>query len=237
MIGYIYKITNNKDGKCYIGKTTRENPITRWVEHFNNKESKLSKDMNKLGIENFSFEIIDAIDTKVHDINNLEQEYIRINNSYNNGYNILANYINKKNLNKDELELQIGDQAIDLILWNSPLVHDYLYNPMSKLYNSFNPLENRGVCISLMIKENGTTRSEDIYTEDGEGLYNLIFLSHTFYKNSDNKPLFNLTSDARLGNFTINGESTIIDVIIHTEITDAEHIDVKNIEHYIKSIT
>jgi len=34
-MGYIYKITNKINGKCYIGETTKDDPNKRWKQHKN----------------------------------------------------------------------------------------------------------------------------------------------------------------------------------------------------------
>ena len=65
-MGYIYKITNNINGKLYIGKTEYSNPIKRWYEHKNDyKKERMGKRplydaMNKYGIDNFCFNVIDS---------------------------------------------------------------------------------------------------------------------------------------------------------------------------------
>jgi len=66
---YIYKITNLIDAKVYIGQTN--NPQKRWKEHQRlgsmtyinnkNKHSRLYLAMRKYGVENFTFEVIEAI--------------------------------------------------------------------------------------------------------------------------------------------------------------------------------
>ena len=64
---YIYKITNNINGKIYIGMTYRTIQ-ERWKEHQNDCSRKqtenrpLYRAMNKYGIENFSIEIIEKTD-------------------------------------------------------------------------------------------------------------------------------------------------------------------------------
>ena len=65
---YIYKITNNLNGKVYIGKTnfTIEK---RWREHCQDSQKEtlqkrpLYSAMKKYGIENFSIEEIEQLET------------------------------------------------------------------------------------------------------------------------------------------------------------------------------
>ena len=70
---YIYKITNKINNKIYIGQTN--NIKRRFNSHKNNKRSVISKAINKYGVENFTFEIIEIIHN-VEQANDLEIEYI-----------------------------------------------------------------------------------------------------------------------------------------------------------------
>jgi group I intron endonuclease len=91
-MGYIYKITNNINDKCYIGQT--QNIKLRFYEHIKNHQNqlmtrnhpKLYNAMRKYGIENFSFDVI------LQDVDNLEIDiweriYIIFYDSKDNGYN------------------------------------------------------------------------------------------------------------------------------------------------------
>lgn len=69
-MGYIYKITNNINGKVYIGQTIKT-VEKRFRQHINNSNKPyfsqiiLYKAMNKYGIENFSVEKIEEIDNSL----------------------------------------------------------------------------------------------------------------------------------------------------------------------------
>jgi group I intron endonuclease len=92
-MGYIYKITNIKNNKCYIGETI-QNPKKRWKDH----RSAIKRDdgckalknaINKYGLNNFKFEVIIICFDEDRLI--YEKEYIKKYNSMvPNGYNILA---------------------------------------------------------------------------------------------------------------------------------------------------
>ena len=85
MIG-IYKITNLKNQKVYIGQSV--NIQRRWTQHKNSdKDYPLYNDFKKYGIDNFSFEVIKQCDKK--ELNQFEQLYIKQYNSTNEkfGYN------------------------------------------------------------------------------------------------------------------------------------------------------
>ena len=84
---FIYKITNNINGKCYIGQTT--NWKRRFQEHRNKgyglEDNKiLYRAFDKYGIDNFSFEVLEECEN----YNDREQYWIAYYNSCENGYNM-----------------------------------------------------------------------------------------------------------------------------------------------------
>lgn len=88
MIG-IYKITNKINHKVYIGQSI--DIKRRWRSHResfenNTKDTILIKAVQKYGIENFIFEVLEECD--VNELDSKEQFYIAYYNSYNNGYNM-----------------------------------------------------------------------------------------------------------------------------------------------------
>lgn len=89
-MGYIYKITNLINNKCYIGQTKR-NPMLRWYEHkyYSKKgvtyKSAIYHAMQKHGIDNFSFEILESVSNTLLD--EREQYYIETLNTFICGYN------------------------------------------------------------------------------------------------------------------------------------------------------
>jgi group I intron endonuclease len=93
-MGFIYKITNLKSGKCYIGETVRPNPEARWKQHIQkiNKGKgcpALRDAINKYGLDNFKFEVI--IICFDEDRYKYEKEYIKkYNSQVPFGYNILS---------------------------------------------------------------------------------------------------------------------------------------------------
>lgn len=93
-MSYIYKITNNTNQSKYIGKTARK-PQVRWKEHIKNSKDPaknylpLYKAMNKYGVNNFSFEVIEECDDSETD--NREMYWISYYNTYQGrGYNCTA---------------------------------------------------------------------------------------------------------------------------------------------------
>jgi group I intron endonuclease len=86
---YIYAITNNINNKTYIGQTN--NPIYRFKYHktnYKNKSSALYSAFIKYKIENFTFQIIEEVDTR-NEANDAEEFYIQLFRTLApNGYNL-----------------------------------------------------------------------------------------------------------------------------------------------------
>lgn len=89
----VYKITNQINGKCYIGQSI--NIEQRWREERTAASSSTDSEYNtprsrairKYGLENFTFEVLE--ECEVENLNLLEQFYAEYYNSYvPNGYNI-----------------------------------------------------------------------------------------------------------------------------------------------------
>ena len=71
-LGYIYKIVNKINGKIYVGQTV--DPYRRWHSHMyegkqkeHRHQSHLYNAMNKYGVNNFSFEIIEECNKEIID--------------------------------------------------------------------------------------------------------------------------------------------------------------------------
>lgn len=81
----IYKITNKTNGKVYVGQA--KNIFDRWSQHARGKGSKpLFEDMQKIGINNFTFEIIEFCPTD--DLDKRETFWIKQLKAFPNGYNL-----------------------------------------------------------------------------------------------------------------------------------------------------
>lgn len=86
--GYIYVITNTKNNKQYIGQTN--NVIRRWKDHIysiNKSTLPLHLDMNKFGITNFTFQILEENVPK-EQMDEREKYWIRKLHTDKTGYNI-----------------------------------------------------------------------------------------------------------------------------------------------------
>lgn len=104
-MAYIYQITNNINGKIYIGKTERSIQ-ERWQEHCNDckkdryKNKPLYRAMKKYGIENFSIECLEKTD------NPEEREiyWIEQKGSFKYGYNATLGGDGKRYIDYDLIE-------------------------------------------------------------------------------------------------------------------------------------
>ena len=90
-MSYIYKITNNINGKCYVGKTERT-VHARWSEHIRpsiwKPDLPLYRAFSKYGIDNFSVEEIEECDNTILD--EREIYWIDYFDAYRKGYNCTA---------------------------------------------------------------------------------------------------------------------------------------------------
>ena len=90
MIG-IYKITNTINGKIYIGQSVNieerlaEHKLIPFRQNRPTYQYPLYTDMRQYGVNNFSFEILE--ECKKKELNQKEQFYIALYDSYHNGYN------------------------------------------------------------------------------------------------------------------------------------------------------
>lgn len=113
-MGYIYKITNQINNKCYIGQTTRNVEI-RWNEHIRkantlkqNETYAIHYALAKYGIQNFTFKIIDQCPNELLD--EKETYWIKFYNSFYDGYNLTKGGKTTKNThyqNHDNLIIQL----------------------------------------------------------------------------------------------------------------------------------
>lgn len=90
MTGFIYVITNNINGKQYVGKTT-DTIEARYKKHLEEykrprcEKRPLYSAMNKYGLEHFSVKQLEECELDI--LNIREQYWIKQLNTYHNGYN------------------------------------------------------------------------------------------------------------------------------------------------------
>lgn len=147
----IYKITNTINQKIYIGQSCRLHE--RWLEHLRagqpekyksknerDNNSSIHKAMQKYGIENFTFEILEYCDKNLLDLK--EQEWIQYYNSNIKeiGYNLTKsgqkNFVLKgENHGQAKFTQKEIDEIITLLKQNI-----LSYNEISKKYNISKPM-------------------------------------------------------------------------------------------------
>lgn len=88
----IYKVTNKINGKCYIGQTVKSLD-QRKAKHIQDALAQrddvyFHKAIRKYTIDSFEWKIIHDNITTIEELNKLEIYYIKLYNTYNNGYNL-----------------------------------------------------------------------------------------------------------------------------------------------------
>lgn len=89
-MAYVYKITNKKNGKMYIGKTVFSIE-KRWREHCSdykrrkNENRPLYSAMRKYGAKSFKIEILEEVSER--DVDEREKFWIELLGTFKNGYN------------------------------------------------------------------------------------------------------------------------------------------------------
>lgn len=147
-MGYIYKITNKINGKCYIGETTKDDPNKRWKQHKNTIKKgmgcpALGLAVKKYGIENFEFSIlIICFDS---DRFFYEKEYIKKYNSYGeNGYNMTyggegGGFIGKKHTEETKKIIKEKTSGINNALFGKKRTQEEIKKISEKLKGKNNP--------------------------------------------------------------------------------------------------
>ena len=115
-MGYIYKITNNVNGKIYVGKTTRtiEKRFKEHILRSKSQDTYLKRAIVKYGESNFTVEQLEKCDDSILD--EREMFWIENLNSYDNhiGYNLTLGGDGAKKYSNEEAEMIIS-------LWNNGL--------------------------------------------------------------------------------------------------------------------
>lgn len=111
--GYIYKVTNNFNGKCYIGQSIDRPEEGRWKAYKRlncKKQHKLYNTLKKNGPENFIYEIIATGFDKTN-LDFLEDTYEICYDSINNGYNIRRGGSHGKHSEETKQKMSISSKG------------------------------------------------------------------------------------------------------------------------------
>lgn len=147
-MGYIYKITNQVNGKMYIGKTECIDPYDRWKGHLKAskkqecKNRPLYRAMNKYGVENFIFEPIGQFDNG-QELCNKEVEYIAKYRTYigfkdSNGYNATIGGEGSPLHNLDEQEVISIHKKNNYIIGNTAKYFGVDLKVIKKILHKYN---------------------------------------------------------------------------------------------------
>jgi group I intron endonuclease len=114
MKNLVYKVTNTKTGKVYIGQTT-QGLVQRKREHvarFNlgERDHLLYKSMRKHGLESFIFEPLQY--AQKEELDALEVQYIEKYNSYFRGYNMTSGGDNVSDETRLKIKLALTGRVI-----------------------------------------------------------------------------------------------------------------------------
>ncbi|MDD4389679.1 MAG: NUMOD3 domain-containing DNA-binding protein [Eubacteriales bacterium] len=151
--GYIYKITNPINGKCYIGQTTR-NVQKRWKLYKNLQcvdQPKLYNALKKYGPENFIYEIFDDTSSNQEELNFLEESYILCLDSIDRGYN------GKEGGSSGKLPLEVKHK-ISLALSGKQKSKEHIKNLSNSLMNQKKSYSHR---IHLSLALTGQKQTEE----------------------------------------------------------------------------
>lgn len=129
---YLYKITNNINGKIYIGITNDYK--RRWANH-GTENTVISNAIKKYGRENFTFEVLFK-NVPIDEIDNLEIEQIKLYNSlvpY--GYNVAKGGMYNSGGNRI---LQGNENGNSLLTYEeAKYIKDHRNQPMYVLYDLY----------------------------------------------------------------------------------------------------
>lgn len=106
----IYSILNTCNGKQYIGQSVSL-PKIRWQNHLwklnkgEHYNAHLQYAWNKYGETNFKFKVLLCGAFNIKELNKLEQDYIKLYDSFNNGYNQNEGGYNRRHTKETKLKL------------------------------------------------------------------------------------------------------------------------------------
>lgn len=112
-MGYIYKIENRKNGKCYIGQSIgklgrRLRDHKYMLNRGRHTNVHLQRAWNLDRPENFTFEILEVVDCGLEELNLLEQQYIDKYQALTKGYNLMTGGNNKHHSKESRVKMALA---------------------------------------------------------------------------------------------------------------------------------
>lgn len=180
MYGYIYCIENLINGRYYIGQSI--NPRRRWREHINTPKeySAIDRAIQKYGLSNFAFNIIDsAKDLKT--LNDLEESYMCLFGSKTvvGGYNIRGGGSRGRLSNKTRQKIG-RSRSLGLNIDQITVMYLKEGFTLSQIAKSFNC---DPVTIFYYLKRNGVELRDNRNSHRGKSLFG--FTGANFQKNKN----------------------------------------------------
>lgn len=170
MIG-IYKITNQLNGKIYIGQSN--DIIRRWSYYKNppnplGYKSLIIAAIQKYGINNFKFEIVE--ECSVEELNAKEIYWIAYYDSYNNGYNLTRGGDHNVGESNPNADLTVEDVITIRKIYNSKT-----YEHKIDIYNRLF-IDKCGLRAFQKVWNGDTWKDimPEVYSEENKNFYNTI---------------------------------------------------------------
>lgn len=162
MVG-IYKFTNKINGKTYIGQSSNIN--RRFYEHLRRSEQQIDQAIQKHGIDNFTFEILE--ECEIEELNEKESFWIEhFKSRIPNGYNV-----------KDSTNALRGESNGQSILTDEDIIfiricyRDRVYETSKDLWEKHYQEVTQDTIANIFFGRNWTHLMMDVYTEDLKKYY------------------------------------------------------------------
>jgi group I intron endonuclease len=183
MYGYIYLITNNINGKLYVGKHKYDKP--ELDKYYIASGILITEAIKKYGLNNFSREIIDLADSDV-ELNQKEIYWIKKKNSkIPNGYNLTEGGDGITNMS-DEIKLKISTTKLNQ---NIHLTEDHKNKISNALKNTIRTdTWCKNISNSLKQKEGITKHAQEAWLKAHKDKLTYTNGVDVIYLNKDEQP-------------------------------------------------
>jgi group I intron endonuclease len=170
MIG-IYKFTNKKNGKSYVGQST--NIHRRLNEHLNRNEQLIDKAIKKHGVENFDFEVLE--ECSADQLNQKEIYWIEQTNSFvPQGYNLTLGG-NNRAIGEFSAQSKLSNEDIFFI---RTCYKNKVYNTSADLWREYYNYLSQTTIEGVFHGRNWTHLMMEVYTEELKEYYYNQYLKY-----------------------------------------------------------